>query len=145
MKRDVYMGACEASPLKRSRDEIAEVEEEMKCKKRRKLINWKLPSNRMLMEKAVREVLATGKSTYVSKKYKIPLRTLRRYTAAERRRLKCLREVVESPHEQDFFFRENASDEDLEDFLVSWFVLENDVVSSKKNQEWEFVPISRVL
>lgn len=68
MKRDVYMGACEASPLKRSRDEIAEVEEEMKCKKRRNLIKWKLPSNRMLMEKAVREVLATGKSTYVSKK-----------------------------------------------------------------------------
>ena len=55
MKREVYMGACEASPFKkRSRDEIAEVEEEMKCKKRRKLINWKLPSNRMLMEKAVR-------------------------------------------------------------------------------------------
>ena len=93
----------------------------------------------------VREVLATGKSTYVSKKYKIPLRTLRRYTAAERRRLKCLREVVESPHEQDFFFQENASDEDLEDFLVSWFVLENDVESSKKNQGWEWVPISEVL
>ena len=55
MKRDVYMGACEALPLKRSRDEIAKVEEEIKkCKKRRKLINWKLPSNRMLMEKAVR-------------------------------------------------------------------------------------------
>eukprot|EP00938_MAST-03A_sp_MAST-3A-sp1_P003687 g3687.t1 len=144
MKRDVYMGACEALPLKRSRDEIAKVEEEIKkCKKRRKLINWKLPSNRMLMEKAVCEVLSTGKSTYVSKKYKIPLRTLRRYTAAERRRLKCLTEVVESP--QDFFCQEHASDEELKDFLVSWFVLENDVVSSKKNQEWEFVPISRVL
>ena len=73
----------------------------------------------------------------------MPLRTLRRYTAAERRRLKCLTEVVESP--QDFFCQEHASDEELKDFLVSWFVLENDVESSKKNQGWEWVPISEVL
>ena len=68
MKRDVYMGACEASPLKRSRDEIAEVEEEMKCKKRRKLINWKLPSNRMLMEKAVRLCFSAHITTQILRK-----------------------------------------------------------------------------
>ena len=133
------MDTHDAHPLKRSRDEIAKCEK--KRRKRRKLINWKLPSNRKLMEKAIWEVLKTGKSTYVSKKYNIPLRTLRRYVATERRvrngTLYTLEEKSSSSSSCP------VGDDEFEDFLSKYFLESSNIDSC--TQEWEFVPISRVL
>ena len=160
MKHEVnYMSVHHTHSKKRSREEIEKMEDDRSEKKRRKLINWKLESNRVLMERAVEEVIATGRSTYVSRKHKIPLRTLRRYTAAERRRRAARRDdsTVEnidvferhSEEEEEVLSEGSQSpvgDEEFEEFLSYFFPVPVDHFDNHENyRDWEFVPISRVL
>lgn len=175
---------------------VQEVNEKKK-KKKRKLINWKDPSNRELMNRAVAEVMRTGRSSYVSKAMNVPLRTLRRYTAAERRRRAagyqgvsknnkkniiviqedkfqeetCTDEGGEKENqcfeirsfsfgevEEDMFIGDTHYDEvEVGEFLESFFEIvsnnhhNTDCVDEKRiggrgrGNEWEFVPISKVL